>query len=72
MFYLDSSAKDLRRASWTGSAWAFETLDGQSVGPNGRTNEAVGQYNAVVIYNGGPHVFYHEDLNNYLRHAWFG
>jgi hypothetical protein len=61
---------DLRHGWWTGSIWAFETLDGNS-GAGGRVNANVGQYAAVMLYGPGPHVWYYDDDAGTLRHAWW-
>jgi hypothetical protein len=74
VWYQDEDAGTLRHAWWSGSAWFFETLDGAGApGGNGRVADAVGQYNAVIIYAGQPHVWY-EDTASFagtLRHAWW-
>ena len=66
VWYYDVANGDLRHAWWTGSGWAFETLDG--AGPSGPN---VGQYAAVTLYRGQPHVFYYDATNTDLRHAWW-
>ena len=71
VWYFDGSAGDLRHAWWTGTRWQFETLDGATVGPNGRVNATVGEDNAVSVWNGTPHVFYRDSTNADLRHAWW-
>ena len=58
-------------ASYNGSAWVFETLDGNGVS-NGRTTNSVGLHNTLVLYNGQPHVFYWDAPGGDLRHGWFG
>ncbi|MCZ7531765.1 MAG: hypothetical protein M5U31_16380 [Acidimicrobiia bacterium] len=42
-----------------------------SGGPGGRTNHSVGTYNAAVLYNGRPHVFYYDATDGALRHAYY-
>ncbi|GEM_PF-1177654 len=71
VFYYDVTARGLRHAWWTGAHWSFETLDGQVVGPNERTADDVGQYGAVTLYGGQPHVWYYDATYGYLRHTWF-
>ncbi len=71
VFYADQTDNALRHAWFGGSAWAFETLDGNG-GANGRTAHNVGRYPSVVPYNGRPHVFYYDQSDDSLRHAWFG
>ncbi|MCZ7531774.1 MAG: hypothetical protein M5U31_16425 [Acidimicrobiia bacterium] len=70
VFYRSDGIDSLRHAYYNGSAWAFETLDGQG-GPNGRINADVGWENSVVLYNGRPHVFYYNSTNDTLRHAYY-
>ncbi len=70
VFYRNDSNKQLRHAYYNGSAWGFETLDGNG-GSNGRTNGAVGTFNAVVLYNGRPHAFYYDTSDADLRHAYW-
>src|SRR5207249_2972466 len=61
VFYFDDTANNLRHGFWTGTEWQFETLDGNAhLGTDGRTDDIVGEYNAVVIYNGQPHDFYYD------------
>ena len=70
VFYYDSTDDTLRHAYYNGVAWAFEILDGNG-GPNGRVVSNVGEYGATILYNGRPHVFYHADALNSLRHAYY-
>ncbi len=69
VFYHDDDNGDLRHATYNGAAWFFEALDGAG-GPNGRLNTNLGEYNAVVLYNGQMHVFYRHATNGWLRHAY--
>jgi hypothetical protein len=66
--------RDLRHAWWTGSRWAFETLDGAG-GGGGRVDGEVGYDNSSVVFNGGPHVFHwganSGAFNQTLRHSWW-
>jgi len=50
--------------------WYFETLDGDG-GTNGRTTNDVGLDNAVTLYGGVPHVWYHDATARTLRQAWY-
>ena len=70
VWYFDSTGGDLRHAWWNGSGWTFETLDGNGT-TNGQTNNVVGRYNTVALYNGEPHVWYFDDTGGDLRHAWW-
>jgi len=70
VWYYDFSAGDLRHAWWNGTAWSFETLDGDG-GAGGRTTNDVGRDNAVTIYGGQPHVWYWDNSQGDLRHAWW-
>ncbi len=55
----------------TGCVWSFETLDGDHNGPTGSIDANVGTYNATVLYNGRPHVFYYAQTGGNLRHAYY-
>lgn len=74
-----SPTHKLRHASWTGSTWADETLDGPTSTSTGAvTGQGEGEFDkSVVIFDDGPHVFYTGSPSNAtfaqaLRHAWFG
>ena len=69
VFYRTNSS-DLRHAYFTGSAWGFETLDGNG-GPHGRTTAATGLDNAAVVSGGRLRVFSHDLTNGDLRHAYY-
>ena len=70
VWYYDSAAFTLRHAWWTGTAWSFETLDGPGApGGHGRTGDHAGQYTAVILYQGHPHVWYRDGTFGSLRHA---
>ena len=71
-FYRDSQHGTLRHAWWTGSKWAFETLDGDNPATNvSHTGGDVGTDVKAVIFAGQPHVFYYDVTNGDLRHAWW-
>jgi len=70
VFYRDNTNGGMRHGYWNGSFWAFEILDGVG-GPNGRTTNNVGFSNAAVVYNGRPHVFYHDNTGFDLRHGYY-
>jgi len=60
----------LRHAWFDGSTWRFEFLDGFGTSDDGRVPNGVGGYNAAVLQNGEPHVFYTEPGTEAVRHAW--
>lgn len=70
VWYRDEVEGDLRHAWWTGATWRFETLDG-SGGANGQTINDVGVTSSVTVWNGQPHVFYGDQTDGDLRHAWW-
>ena len=67
----DTTHADLRHAWWTGRQWAFETLDGDVDTNAGRVASDLGQHPSVVLFNGLPHVWYHDTSAGALRHAWW-
>jgi hypothetical protein len=70
VYYYDITSKNLRQAYWTGSAWSYRTLDGNS-NSGGRTGDDVGQYTSVTLFGAGPQVFYYDDTATTLRRAWW-
>ena len=68
-FYYDATGGNLRHAWWTGSAWSFETFDGDG-GP-GQISGDVGSRPTAVVYNDQLHVFYYDATGGNLRHAWW-
>jgi hypothetical protein len=60
----------LRQATFGGPA-TFETLDGEG-GTAGRTTHSVGRDVSAAVYGDALHVFYRDDTNGDLRHAWLG
>jgi len=72
VFYYDSANGNLRH-SWSdsnGNNWQFETLDGGG-GVSGRIEADLGITPAAVEKDGILQVFYYDQTNNNLRHAWF-
>ena len=47
----------------------FRTLDGRG-GANGRTEHSVATDVSAIVYRGVPHVFYRDEVDGTLRHAW--
>ncbi|MEZ5171424.1 MAG: hypothetical protein R3A49_11855 [Acidimicrobiia bacterium] len=70
VFYYDGTVAALRHAYWNGSFWAFETLDGPGGRP-GSTVNAVGKFGSAVVYGSRPHVFYNDNDDDSLRHAYY-
>ncbi len=70
LFYYDHSAGNLKHA-WTSSShgWRFEEFDGSSVSAGGR-NANIGINSAITPFNSGLQLFYYDQDNGYLRHAW--
>jgi hypothetical protein len=72
IWYHDQGNGDLRHAWWTGSQWRYETLDGDAnVATTGRILGSVGAATSAVLFGGQPHVWYHDESNGDLRHAWW-
>ncbi len=42
-------------------------MPGESAG----TSNDTGQYTSALLYDGGPHIFYYDDTDTVLRHAWW-
>jgi hypothetical protein len=62
--------QDLRHAVFAGGIWQCDTLDGQG-GPNGQVNAMAGlSICAAVDTNDVLRVFYFDQTNTNLRHAW--
>lgn len=60
-------------AQATAARWHFETLDGRTTGPDGRTTHALAREIAATQVAGLPHVFTRDDQTRALRHgAWDG
>lgn len=70
LFYYDASNGNLRH-SWSsdGSAWSFETLDGDSGAVSGY-NANVGGDPSVTVYGSTLQLFYYDLTQGDLRHAW--
>jgi hypothetical protein len=71
VWYRDATFGYLRHAFWDGSAWRFEALDG-FVGGDGRVSRDVGNTPTALVFDGQPHVWYHDTTNGGLRHGWYG
>ncbi|MCZ7531775.1 MAG: hypothetical protein M5U31_16430 [Acidimicrobiia bacterium] len=71
VFYKDSDNKALRHAYWNGFAWVFENLDGAGSVLPGHSEADTGWQPSVILCNGRPHVFYHDDDADSLRHAYW-
>jgi hypothetical protein len=69
-FYYDSSAGSLRDARWTGTRWAFTTIDGSGSTLAGHTSGQVGRAASAVEIDGQPMVFYSDASTGSLRAAW--
>jgi hypothetical protein len=70
--YANTSAGDVRLATFTGGAWSMQTLDGRG-GAAGRIDGNVGWNTAMSVYGSALHVFYlwqdpfcDEDVCNFL------
>jgi hypothetical protein len=61
----------LRHAVLEGNTWKCETLDGKG-GADGQLDASVGSgVSTIVDTNDVLHVFYHDEDNTNLRHAWW-
>jgi hypothetical protein len=60
----------LLAAPASANVWRFETLDGDG-GANGRTTNDFEDFQASVVWNNQPHVFYFDAQAGDLRHAWW-
>ncbi len=70
VFYLGAWTQDLRHATFDSTSWQCETLDGQG-GSAGQVNAMVGvTMCAAVDASDILHVFYYDQDNTNLRHAW--
>lgn len=69
-FYYDASAGSLRDARWTGTEWAFTTIDGTGSTLAGHTTGTVGGASSAVEIDGAPMVFYSDATAGSLRVAW--
>lgn len=59
VFYLEQTGMDVRRASYDGTAWTFQDLDGDST-IGGHTIHDVGYNIAAASWGGSLHVLYYE------------
>ena len=71
VYYYDATRTSLRHAFWTGSGWAFETLDGPGSVISGHDTDQVGSTVSVTEMPGGPQVYYADGTADSLRHAWW-
>jgi hypothetical protein len=71
LFYYDAVYGNLRHAWYYGTNWNFENLDGDRGAISGKDADT-GYSPTVVNYNGTLQLFYYDNTNNNLRHAWFG
>jgi hypothetical protein len=69
-FYYDASGGSLRDARWTGTRWAFTTIDGSGSTLAGHTPGDVGRAASAVEIDGQPMVFYSDATTGSLRAAW--
>ena len=70
VFYYQPDQGVLRHAwSGNGSSWSFETLDGNS-GSISHFSGNVGFDPSAVVYNGSLQLFYYNQSQGDLRHAW--
>jgi len=70
VFSYDVTARSLRDARWTGTAWDFTTLDGAGSVLPGHTSDDVGTASSAVEIGGRPMVFYQDATTGSLRAAW--
>jgi len=68
VFYYDATGGNLRHASFDGTAWGFETLDGAG-GGGGRMDADVGTAISVTTYRGALFVFYVDRTHTNIRRA---
>lgn len=72
LWYRDATNGDLRHGWRVGSAWHFETLDGNAnSSTTGSVNSDLGSFTAVALFGGAPHVWYYDHGGGALRHAWW-
>lgn len=69
-FYRDDTSGDLRHAWYDGARWNYETLDGAG-GTDGRVSADVGANPTAVLSLGQLHVFYRNNTDGSLRHAFW-
>jgi subtilisin family serine protease len=73
VWYYDATAFSLHQAWLINGAWYYETLDGGgSPSGGGQTGDQVGQFSAVTLFNGTPHVWYYDASARSLRYGWWG
>lgn len=71
LFYYDYTNHALRHAwSSDGTTWNFETLDGATSSYSGHSSADVGRTPSAVVYGTSLQLFYLDNTNGVLRHAW--
>jgi Putative Ig domain len=70
IFSYAAAAGSLRDARWTGTGWAFTTVDGAGSARPGHTSDDVGAASSAVESGGQPMVFYSDTTTGALRFAW--
>lgn len=68
-FYYDAGQKNLRHAWADSKGWHFQNLDGDA-GSVGGLSADLGKNPAAAVYNNTLQVFYYDESNGNLRHAW--
>jgi hypothetical protein len=67
-----STQRSLRTAHQDTNGWSLQTLDGiGSASSPDRTTDSVGAVNSTVLLDGNANVFYSDDFNSAIRHAWY-
>jgi hypothetical protein len=69
LFYYDQTNGNLRHAWSNSTGWHFENLDGDP-GAVGRYNSDLGRWPVVMDYNSTLQLFYYDQGQGNLRHAW--
>lgn len=69
LFYYDKTRGNLRHAWLSGGQWRFENLDGDK-GSVGGKDSNLGQNASVTVFQDRLQLFYYDQGNGNLRHAW--
>ena len=69
LVYYDQTAGILRHAWANNTGWHFEDLDGNATSISGRTAQ-VGIGSAIQVYQNSLQVFYYDQTDENLGHAW--